>query len=148
MGCSLHSHVLSACVSWRLPACARAADLGWSLARESRGGWGVGMDAAALTRDCPKTHPFNPDYAHHFSLPLSLTHSLYFPPLTPPSSLLSRPRIHSLPLSCCSFSCSCLTPPSQPHAAYPKTNAPQWLVCCHGDHSLLSLLFIRAIDLF
>lgn len=33
----LCSHVPSACESWRLPACARAADLGWSLAREMGG---------------------------------------------------------------------------------------------------------------
>lgn len=83
-----------------------------------------------------KTHRFNPDYDHHFSLfPLLLS---VFPSIDLPSSLLPHPRIHCLPLSCCSFSCSCLTLPSQPYKAYPKkkkNNAPRWLVCCHGDHS-------------
>lgn len=120
LGCSLHGHVLSACVSRRLPACARAADLVEGLARDSCCGWVVGTDAAVLTRDCRKTHHFNPDYGHHhFSL--ACTRFSVFP-----SSLLSCPHVRCSPSpSRCSFSCF---PPSKPR------QKPILHICCHGDH--------------
>lgn len=118
-------------MSWWLPACARAADLGCGLARKSCGGWGVGIDATALTWDCPK-----PTDLIRITPIISLSLCPYFPPLNPlpPFSLLYRPRICCLPLSCCSFSCSSLTTPSRTYSLT-KKQCSHWLVCSHGDHS-------------
>lgn len=100
-------------------------------------GWGVGTDAAALSRDCPKPTVLiriTAIISISLTLFLSLSRFLYFPPLTPlhrsfPPSLLSRPRFCSLPLSCCSFSCSCLTPPPRPLQSTQKTTL-------HSDWSI------------
>lgn len=137
LGCSLHGHVLSACVSWRLPACARTADLGWSLATESHGGWGAGIDVA-LTRDCPKPTVLiriTPIISLSHSLSLALCISLHLPPFLPPF-----PPTHSLSSSFLLL--FLLLTPHPSITTYPKTNAPHWLVCCHGDHScpIFSLL--------
>lgn len=74
-----------------------------------------------LARDCPKPTDLIRITA---IISLSLSVFLYFPPVTPTPtpapSLVSRPRNRSLPLSCCSFSCSCLTPPSRPYNLPPK----------------------------
>lgn len=130
-------HVLSACVSWRLPACARASDLGWGLAPEIRGGWGVGMDATALTRDCPKPADLIRITPIIF-LSLSLFLSLF--PSIEPLLLLSRPRSSS-------FSCSCFTPPSTPYNRTQK-NTKLLLAVLLPWWPLVPLLFIPAIDLF
>lgn len=113
---------------------------GWfGLKLGTGGGWGVGMDTPALTRDCPK-----PTVLIRITPIISLSCSLYFPPLTSlPSSPLSHPRICSLPLSCCSFSCSRLTLPSQPYSLPQKP-----MLHTRWPGSMLSLLFICALDLF
>lgn len=103
-------------------------------------GWGVGTDTSALTRDCPK-----PTVLIRIKPIISLSvfapcTSLHRPPFLPPF-FLSHPRICSLPLSCCSFSCSCLTLPSQPYNLNPKKTKTKTMLRTGWPASTLSLLF-------
>lgn len=88
------------------------------------GGWhGHGGPNSGLS----KTHRFNPDYAHHFSLSLS-AFSLHWPPSLPPSF-----PTHAFALF---LSPAALSPA---HASLfhrnlkadtQKPDAPHWLTCC------------------
>lgn len=113
-------------------------------------GWGVGTDTSALTRDCPK-----PTVLIRIKPIISLSVfapciSLHWPPFLPPF-FLSHPRICSLPLSCCSFSCSCLTLPSQPYNLTPKKKTTKKKKRCSelaGPLPRCHFFSTRALDLF
>lgn len=84
-----------------------------------------------------KTHRFNPDYAHHFSL----SRSLHFPPLTslPPSF---PTHAFALFLSPAALSPAHASRFHRNLKAYPKTDAPHRLTCCRA---VTSFLFVPLI---